>query len=92
MAIGFAIANSILLEAPEGLIVVDTTESAQAAREVLQEFRKVSNKPIKAIIYTHFHTDHTSGGGVGYNDNIFNTSVKCLSNVISSLPGDKHYY
>lgn len=61
MAIGFAIANSILLEAPEGLIIVDTTENVEAAREVLQEFRKISVKPIKAIIYTHYHIDHVAG-------------------------------
>ncbi len=65
MATGFAIANTILIEAPEGAIVVDVTESLQAAESTLQELRKVSKSPIKAIIYTHNHADHIFGAQVG---------------------------
>lgn len=65
MAIGFAIANSILLEGPEGLVVVDTTESQDAAQEILAHFRNISSKPIKAIVYTHNHPDHVRGAKVG---------------------------
>ena len=61
MAIGFAIANSILLEGPEGLVIVDTTESIEAAREILQHFRNISSKPIVAVVYTHSHADHCTG-------------------------------
>ncbi|MBI9076544.1 MAG: MBL fold metallo-hydrolase [Desulfatibacillum sp.] len=60
-AVGFGLANSIMIEGDDGLIIVDTMESLQEAREVLAEFRKISNKPIKAIIYTHNHTDHIFG-------------------------------
>ena len=58
MATGFAIANTILIEAPEGAIVVDVTESIQAAEKTLEALRKVSKSPVKAIIYTHNHPDH----------------------------------
>jgi alkyl sulfatase BDS1-like metallo-beta-lactamase superfamily hydrolase len=62
VAVGFALANSILIEGPEGLIIVDTTESRNAAREIYTEFRKVSpHKPVKAIVYTHNHFDHCLG-------------------------------
>lgn len=61
VAIGFAIANSILLEGPEGLIIVDTTECEDAAAEILLKFREISQKPIKAIVYTHNHGDHVRG-------------------------------
>ena len=30
-------------------------------REIFAEFRKITNKPVAAIIYTHFHADHISG-------------------------------
>ena len=64
VAIGFGLANSIMVEAPEGLIIIDTMESKEEAALVLKEFRKISKKPIKAIIYTHNHTDHIFGAEV----------------------------
>ena len=64
VAIGYALANSILIEAPEGNIIVDTTESMSAARVIRQAFRNVSDRPIQAIIYTHCHPDHIMGAEV----------------------------
>lgn len=64
VAIGYGIANSILLEGSDGVIVVDTMETAESAREVLAEFRKITDKPVKAIIYTHSHPDHIGGARV----------------------------
>ena len=64
VAIGFGLANSIMIEGDDGLIIVDTMESCEAAAEVLAEFRKISHKPVKAIIYTHNHADHIFGAEV----------------------------
>ncbi len=64
IAMGFGIANSIMLEGSDGIIVVDTTETAESAREVLAEFRKITDKPVKAIVYTHSHPDHIGGASV----------------------------
>lgn len=65
VAIGYAIANSILIEAPDGAIIVDTTESHEAAVEIMAAFRNITKAPIKAIIYTHNHADHMYGTRVG---------------------------
>ena len=64
MAIGYGIANSILLEGSDGVIVVDTMESVESAQDVLAEFRKITDKPIKALVYTHSHPDHIGGASV----------------------------
>jgi alkyl sulfatase BDS1-like metallo-beta-lactamase superfamily hydrolase len=62
VAVGYGIANSILLEGTDGFIVVDTMESVEEGRAVNAEWRKlVGGKPLKAIIYTHNHPDHTFG-------------------------------
>ena len=64
VAVGFAIANSVLIEAPDGAIIVDVTESIDAGREVYAAFRNITEAPIKAIIYTHNHADHMYGAQV----------------------------
>ncbi len=62
VAIGYALANSIMIEGTDGVIIVDTTESLESARAIKAEFDKLTQKPVKAIIYTHNHADHIFGG------------------------------
>ena len=62
-AVGFDIANSIMIEGDDGLIIVDTLSTYEDAKEVIAEFRKITDKPVKAIIYTHGHLDHVHGTG-----------------------------
>ncbi len=64
VATGFGLANSIMIEGDDGLIIVDTMESVEEAEQVLAAFRKISSKPVKAIIYTHNHADHVFGSTV----------------------------
>jgi len=61
-AVGFGLANSILVEGDDCAFVVDVQGSVESAREVRAEFEKVTPKPIEAFIYTHNHADHVFGG------------------------------
>ena len=61
IAVGFGIANSIMIEGKDGNIVVDATDSVSEAEMVHSLFKKKNSNPIKAIIYTHNHGDHTFG-------------------------------
>lgn len=63
VAIGYGIANSALIVAPEGRIVVDTLETFAQAKQVRAAFDALDASPIKAIIYTHSHPDHIFGAG-----------------------------
>lgn len=60
-AIGYGLANSILLEGKDGVIIVDTLESIETATAVRTDFAKITDKPVKAVIYTHNHADHVFG-------------------------------
>ena len=48
--------------------MIDTLEGEVGAKEVIEDFEKkkivTSEKPIKAVIITHFHADHSNG--IGY--------------------------
>ena len=68
-AVGYTMANSILVVAPDGVIVIDTTESSERMKGIWQEFRKLSDKPLKAVIYTHYQAAHTGGTGAIVDDN-----------------------
>jgi glyoxylase-like metal-dependent hydrolase (beta-lactamase superfamily II) len=52
--------NSIFLDAPQGLILVDTGRHPQHADKLLAYARE-RGKPIAAIVNTHWHLDHTTG-------------------------------
>ncbi len=60
-AIGFGIANSIMVEGEEGNIIIDAADSVYEAEKIYSLFRQKNSNPIKAVIYTHNHGDHTFG-------------------------------
>jgi len=61
-AVGFGLANSIMVEGDACVFIVDVMASIESARAVKAEFDKITSKPIKALIYTHNHPDHVFGG------------------------------
>jgi len=63
VAVGFALANSILIEGDAGAVIVDVTESVETARQIRAAFARITAKPIRALVYTHNHADHVFGGG-----------------------------
>jgi alkyl sulfatase BDS1-like metallo-beta-lactamase superfamily hydrolase len=67
-AIGYGPANIIMIEGNDGIIVIDSGSSVDQAQKVLSEFRKITDKPVSAIIYTNGKADHVGGGGVFVND------------------------
>jgi alkyl sulfatase BDS1-like metallo-beta-lactamase superfamily hydrolase len=69
-AIGFHGANTSMIVGTDGVIIVDTLMGPESAANAFEALRKFSDKPVKAIIYTHGHADHTGGAGIfAGNDN-----------------------
>jgi alkyl sulfatase BDS1-like metallo-beta-lactamase superfamily hydrolase len=64
VAVGFSDSNSILIAGDGGSIVVDTTSDVEDARRVKAEFATLASTPVRAVIYTHSHPDHTGGASV----------------------------
>ena len=64
VAVGYSMANVTMIVGESGTIIVDTTSKIDDAQAVKAEFAKVSSTPVRAIIYTHSHPDHTGGASV----------------------------
>ncbi len=55
-------ANAVIFEQSDGLVVVDTHSKPSAAAALIAQIRdEVSPKPVRVLINTHFHYDHTQG-------------------------------
>src|SRR5688572_23112328 len=54
--------NTIIIDAPDGLIVVDTGRH-QVHSDAILAFASARKRPIAAIVNTHWHLDHASGNG-----------------------------
>ena len=52
--------NTVLLDAPDGLVVVDTGRHP-AHQDAILAAARARGKPVAAIVNTHWHLDHTGG-------------------------------
>lgn len=55
--------RNIFLVTDEGVIVTDPL-NPKAAKLLQSEIRKVTDKPVKYVVYSHNHHDHISGGNI----------------------------
>lgn len=56
--VGIGISSRMMIDAPDGLVIFDTGDDLKDGERALTEFRKVSQRPIKAIVYSHNHYAH----------------------------------
>jgi glyoxylase-like metal-dependent hydrolase (beta-lactamase superfamily II) len=57
----YASSNASFLVTPEGVLVVDTRQHVRDGEDLLARIRKVTDKPIKWVVNSHFHADHYLG-------------------------------
>jgi cyclase len=59
-----AAANAGFVIGDNGVVVIDAFASAEAARQLLAEIRKLTKLPVKFVVNTHYHLDHVAGNSV----------------------------
>lgn len=55
------ISNAAVIETDSSVVIVDSLGSPALARELMQEIRRVTPKPVSHVIVTHYHADHVYG-------------------------------
>lgn len=54
-------ANAGIVIGKNGILVIDTLVSSKEAKRFIKDIRAISDKPIKYVVNTHSHLDHTFG-------------------------------
>lgn len=55
------VANTFFYVGPDEVLVVDAKMTPEAARQMLAEIKKVTEKPVRRVILTHSDGDHVNG-------------------------------
>ena len=63
LAYGYALTSPAMIVGDDGIIIVDPTEDVTTSKVALAAFRKFTDKPVKAVVYSHWHIDHYAGVG-----------------------------
>ena len=87
MGVGYDGSNAAMIVGDDGLVIIDGLRGMGAAEELLRDFRKISDKPIKALIYTHGHGDHT-GGAKAFIENPSQTRIIARAHFKEELEGN----
>jgi len=57
-------ANAGIIVSESGVVVVDTLVSTLEAQRFLRDIRAITDKPVRFVINTHYHLDHSFGNKV----------------------------
>lgn len=67
-AIGYQVSANSMIVGDDGVIIVDPGLLPVVGSRVRKAFEEITDKPIKAIIYTHGHGDHTNATPAFYEE------------------------
>lgn len=67
-AIGYQVTANSMIIGDDGVIIVDPGQMPILASRVRKAFEEITDKPVKAIIYTHGHGDHYNGAPAFYEE------------------------
>jgi glyoxylase-like metal-dependent hydrolase (beta-lactamase superfamily II) len=56
--------NNVAIVGSRDVLVVDTGTTPAAARAFIEDLKLVTTKPVRYVVNTHFHYDHTDGNQV----------------------------
>jgi glyoxylase-like metal-dependent hydrolase (beta-lactamase superfamily II) len=75
--------QAIFLTTPEGVIVTDPI-SAEAATWLRAEIAKLTDKPVRYVVYSHHHSDHITGGKAFADQAVFISPAAALPYIVDA--------
>jgi len=93
--------NGAFIVTDDEVVVVDTHFRPSWAKDLIAEIRKVTDKPVRFVINTHWHNDHVQGNqayadvfgrNVEYlaqhmtRDDIINKAIPSIQNSLTNIP------
>ena len=63
-ATGGFCSNNVVIVNDQDVLLVDDGTTPAAARAFLDDIKAITNKPVRTVVNTHFHYDHTDGNSV----------------------------
>ncbi|MGC3943989.1 MAG: MBL fold metallo-hydrolase [Chryseolinea sp.] len=77
-------ANCVWVVFKDYVVVIDANYP-WAAKEILQEIRKTTDKPVRFVLNTHYHHDHSFGNGVFVDAGATIVSTTAAANEMKTL-------
>lgn len=77
--------NTTFIIGKKDVIVIDSNISSNYTREVLTELKKITDKPVRYVINTHWHEDHIIGNHI-YKDAFPNVEFIGHRSTLKDLP------
>ncbi|HNI67513.1 MAG TPA: MBL fold metallo-hydrolase [Nitrospira sp.] len=75
--------QAVFITTPKGVIVTDPI-SADAAAWLNVEIKKLTDQPVRYVIYSHHHNDHITGGSVFAGQAIFVSHALARPNILEA--------
>ena len=85
---GYSLANCTVIETEDGLIIYDTGDTKEEAAHIREAIKTFSDKPVKAIIYSHSHYSMGAGALADNPDDVLVIGHPTVNQTVeSSLQG-----
>lgn len=62
--------NAVTVEGRDGVVVIDSLFTPRHAAQMIEALRAVTDKPVTALVNTHFHGDHVFGNSAVPTDRV----------------------
>jgi cyclase len=80
-------ANNVFIVNDDDVVVVDTSQSLTLTKDIVAALRKITAKPVKFVINTHWHDDHYIGNQV-YRDAFPGVEFIAHAATLTDYPAD----